>query len=122
MHDRADAASDKATGSMVKARVLVVGAGPVGLTTALAFGALQGVIAHAESGQVLDGVSEIFEVGSPVAAARRYELRDFRNGELSRVSGVMRVGDEGENPRLSVRQARSHQPGSIYRTAHFAIP
>src|SRR3954451_2830763 len=35
MHDRPSAASDKAASNMVKTRVLVVGAGPVGLTLAM---------------------------------------------------------------------------------------
>ena len=35
MHDRPSAASDKAASDKVKTRVLVVGAGPVGLTLAM---------------------------------------------------------------------------------------
>ncbi|WP_320416127.1 FAD-dependent oxidoreductase [Bradyrhizobium roseum] len=35
MHDRPSAASDKAASDQVKTRVLVVGAGPVGLTLAM---------------------------------------------------------------------------------------
>jgi 2-polyprenyl-6-methoxyphenol hydroxylase-like FAD-dependent oxidoreductase len=42
MHDRPSAASDKAASNMVKTRVLVVGAGPVGLTLAMDL-ALRGI-------------------------------------------------------------------------------